>query len=153
MGIEAECVNHTGLLLADDLRRLRTGDVLIPLAYGRVYAELDVVLNHAQILPIAIVLVTDTLTVLRNRVDDILTVARGRSDMMSMHTATLGLIEAILVGIAARKPSQTILSPEALNMLRGELAGEPMDLPTCGFGAVKRDAKRRPGRGVKRLTR
>jgi hypothetical protein len=55
--------------------------------------------------------------------------------MLSMHTATLGLIEALLVGIATRRPAETIASLEDLNALRAELVGAPMDLP-----AGRRDA-------------
>ena len=36
-----------------------------------------------------------------------LPVARGRTNSLSMHTARLALIEALLVGIAARRPAET----------------------------------------------
>jgi DNA-binding MurR/RpiR family transcriptional regulator len=135
-GLEATSLTHTGLLLADGMRRLKHEDVLIILAYGRLYSELDALLNHAKQLKVATILVTDTLAGrLRSRVDEVLTVARGRSDMMSMHTATLGLIEAILVGIATRRPTETIASLKALNALRGSMAGQPMDLPSSRYGA------------------
>ena len=69
------------------------------------------------------------LTKLRNRVDWDLPVARGRADMLSMHTATLALIEALLVGIAADRPGETIANLESLNRLRSGLAGKAMNLP------------------------
>ena len=135
-GLEATSLTQTGLLLADGMCHVKRGDVLIILAYGRLYAELETLLTHAKQLKIATMLVTDTLAGrLRGRVDDVLTVARGRSDMMSMHTATLGLIEAILVGIATRRPTETIASLKALNALRGSIAGKPMDLPASSNGA------------------
>jgi DNA-binding MurR/RpiR family transcriptional regulator len=135
-GLDATSLTHTGLLLADGMRRLKHGDVLIILAYGRLYSELDALLTHAKQLKIETMLVTDTLAGrLRGRIDDVLTVARGRSDMMSMHTATLALIEAILVGVAARRPTETVASLKALNALRGSIAGQPMDLPSANFGA------------------
>jgi hypothetical protein len=49
--------------------------------------------------------------------------------MLSMHTATLGFIEALLVGVAAKRPDETLASLRALNDARGKLAGKAMKLP------------------------
>jgi DNA-binding MurR/RpiR family transcriptional regulator len=74
--------------------------------------------------------VTDTLAAtLRHRVDLVLPVARGRADMLSMHTATLGLIEALLVGVATKRPSETVASLRELNEVREKLAGKATNLP------------------------
>lgn len=134
-GIEAISLTHTGLLLADGLQRLREGDLLTIFAYGRVYRELAALLDQADRRGVPSILFTDTLArKLRHRVDLILPVARGRADMLSMHTATLGLIEALLVGIAAKRPAETVASLQSLNALRAQLVGEPMDLPAAQFG-------------------
>ena len=59
-------------------------------------------LDRAGGLGLPTILLTDTLgAALRKRVDLVLPVARGRADGLSMHTATLGLIEALLVGFVA----------------------------------------------------
>jgi DNA-binding MurR/RpiR family transcriptional regulator len=129
-GIEAHNLTQTGLLLADGLQRLRERDLLLIFAYGRVYRELAALLNQAERRRVARILFTDTLgPKLRRRVDVILPVARGRADMLSMHTATLGLIEALLVGVATKRPEETISNLRSLNELRAELVGGPMDLP------------------------
>jgi DNA-binding MurR/RpiR family transcriptional regulator len=74
--------------------------------------------------------VSDTLGArLRRRVDLVLPVARGRADRLSMHTATLALIEALLVGVAAARPEETLASLRDLNRLRGALEGRDMRLP------------------------
>jgi DNA-binding MurR/RpiR family transcriptional regulator len=102
-GIDTVCLSHTGLLFADDLRRLRKGDLLIALAYTHVYRELVVLLNEADRRRLKKVLITDSLAgKLGQRVDLVLPVARGKADMLSMHTATLSLIEALLVGVAVK---------------------------------------------------
>jgi DNA-binding MurR/RpiR family transcriptional regulator len=130
-GIDTICLSHTGLLFADDLRKLRKGDVLIALAYTHVYRELAVLLNEADRHGLKKLLITDSLaSKLRRRVDLILPVARGRADMLSMHTATLGLIEALLVGLAVKNSQGTVRSLEALNALREEVVGEAIDVPT-----------------------
>ncbi len=130
-GIDALSLTQTGLLLADGLQKLGEGDLLILFAYGRVYRELDALLDQADRCGATKILVSDTLGhKLRERVDLVLPVARGRADMLSMHTATLALIEALLVGVATERPEETIASLEALNRVRTVLAGKAMDLPT-----------------------
>ena len=134
-GLDSGSLGATGLLFADDMRRLRPGDLVIILAYGRVYRELAALLDESHRLGLATILLTDTLAAtLRRQVDQVLPVARGRSDMLSMHTATLGLIEALLVGVAATRPRETMASLAALNEARARLAGEPVDLPASEQG-------------------
>lgn len=134
-GIEAMSLTHTGLLLADGLQKLKGGDVLLIFAYGRVYRELTALMTHADRRGVTTILFTDTLAPkLRDRIGLILPVARGRADMLSMHTATLGLIEALLVGVAAVRPAETMASLRSLNALRADLVGQPMDLPAPQTG-------------------
>ncbi len=90
---------------------------------------------------------TDTLAAaLRERVGVVLPVARGRADMLSMHTATLALIEALLVGIATARQSKAIASLELLNDLRSQLVGQPMDIPTLNSSLEPASHKKRRGR-------
>jgi DNA-binding MurR/RpiR family transcriptional regulator len=132
-GVESSTLTQTGLLLADGLHRLKRGDLVVMLAYSRVYPELATLLAQANRLGLAKILLTDTLShALRKKVDLILPVARGNADWFSTHTATLGLLEALLVGLAAKRPSETLASLKNLNMLRSELAGEKMALPAVG---------------------
>ena len=129
-GRDAASLTHSGLLLADGLHRLRAGDVLVVLAYSRVYQELDALLRCADELGIPVVLITDTLGLpLRKRVEMTLPVARGRTEGFSTHTATLGLIEALLIGIAAKCPLETIAQLRKLNHLRAALASDSAILP------------------------
>lgn len=129
-GLDSATLTNTGLLFADDLIKLREGDLVIMLAYGRVYPELAALLDDIERLGLRSFLVTDTLAAtLRRRVDLVLPVARGQADMLSMHTATLGFVEALLVGVAAKRPDETLTSLNALNKARGKLAGKSMKLP------------------------
>jgi DNA-binding MurR/RpiR family transcriptional regulator len=128
-GFETLTFMQTGLLFADDLRKLRAGDVVIMMAYGRVYDELSVLLEESERLGLKSLLLTDGLGGrVQDKVSLILPVARGRADLLSMHTATLSLIEALLVGIAAEHPDAALQSVEKLNGLRAFLAGRPMDI-------------------------
>ncbi len=131
-GIDASALTDTGLLLADGLHRLRKDDLLIIFAYGRVYRELAVMLDHASECRTRCILVSDTLGAkLGSRVDLVLQVARGSAELLSMHTATLALIEALLVGVAAEHPGNTVANLETLNRLRSGLAERTMDLPAA----------------------
>jgi DNA-binding MurR/RpiR family transcriptional regulator len=126
-GLDAASLTNTGLLFADDLRKLRPGDLVLVLAYGRVYAELAALLDEIDRHGLRSFLVTDTLAAtLKDRVDLVLPVPRGRADMLSMHTATLGFIEALLVGVATKRPAETLASLEALNEARKRLSGKPI---------------------------
>ena len=132
-GHEAASLTHTGLLLADGLHRLRKDDVLVVLAYSRIYQELDALLRRANELAIPVVLLTDTLgPLLHKRVEIVLPVARGKTEGFSTHTATLGLIEALLIGIATKRPAETVAQLRELNNLRASLAGAAMVLPVGG---------------------
>lgn len=129
-GIEAYCLTNSGLLLADDLQKLRRGDMLVIFAYSRVYRELATLLREADRRHVGRLLITDSLGgQLHPSVDLVLGVARGKTGMLSMHTATLGLIETLLVGLAAIRPRETLASLRRLNESRAELAGKYMDLP------------------------
>ncbi len=129
-GLDTASLTRTGLLFADDLQKIRKGDFVVVLAYGRVYPELAVLLDETDRRRVGTLLLTDTLaTVLSKRVDLVLPVARGRVDMLSMHTATLGLLEALLVGVATKRPRQTSASLRSLNDARTKLVGRAMALP------------------------
>lgn len=132
-GLDAISLTRAGVLFADDLQQLRAGDVVIMMAYGRVYAELAALLDQISRRGLRSLLVTDTLAAtLRRQVELILPVPRGRADMLSMHTATLGFIEALLVGVAAKRPDETLAALKALNEAREQLAGKRSSLVLPG---------------------
>jgi DNA-binding MurR/RpiR family transcriptional regulator len=134
-GIDGSSLTDTGLLLADGLHKLRSSDLLIMLAYGRPYREITALIDHAKTLGLRTILITDTLgPKLTRRVDHVLPVERGRADALSLHTATLALIEALLVGVAAKRPAETVASLKTLNSLRTKIAGQSMDLPSPDDG-------------------
>ncbi|TAZ44275.1 MurR/RpiR family transcriptional regulator [Rhizobium leguminosarum] len=129
-GVPARPMNQTGLLLADQILALQPGDLVMIMAYGRVYAEVEVLIRHANSLGLQIVLITDSLEeTLRPRVSRVLNIARGRIDAFSLHTVTLAFLENLLVGVATLKPQATLASLEQLNALRAELArGDDLDV-------------------------
>lgn len=128
-GVESTSLTQTGLLLADGLHGLREGDVVVALAYSRVYKEIKALLAEAGRLGLPSILLTDSLgEALGKEVELVLPVARGNADWFSTHTATMGLIEALLIGVAAKRPTETVESLKKLNALRSSLAGDTMKL-------------------------
>lgn len=128
-GLDAFGLTHTGLLLADQLLRLRKDDLLLIMAYGRIYPELRALFDRADQVKAARILVTDTLgPKLGKRSDLVLPIPRGRADKFSMHTATLAFLETLLVGIATQRPKKTIDTLAELNRLRADVTGRMLAL-------------------------
>ena len=129
LGLETISLTQTGLLLADKIQHFRQGDLLAIFAYGQVYRELAVMLDQADLHKMPTLLFSDTLGVkLHHRVTRVLPVARGRMNMLSMHTATLALIEAIMVGVAMKRSKESLASLEGLSQIRTALNEKPTGL-------------------------
>jgi DNA-binding MurR/RpiR family transcriptional regulator len=130
-GIDGLALSRTGLLFADELRKLRRDDVLVVLAYGQLYTEVAALLERSEQLRLKTYLITDTLAgTLQQRVEMVLSVPRGHADMLSMHTTTLGFLEAVLVGIATVRPSETLTALNELNESRHKLVGNALPVQT-----------------------
>jgi DNA-binding MurR/RpiR family transcriptional regulator len=149
-GIESRSMTQTGVLLADDLHRLKKSDAVVILAYTRVYHELEGLLARTAHIGARTILLTDSLGgALSKQVDLVLPVARGNTEWFSTHTGTLGLIEALLIGLAAKQPSETVAELKTLNELRSQLAGSGVELSVSSFrtgrkqGLSKRTRARR----------
>lgn len=133
IGLAARALTQTGLSLADGLHSVRGQDCLVILAYSRVYREVEAVLEVAEAHGIQCILLTDTLrAALAPRVDLILPVQRGQSRLFSMHTATLGLIEALLTGIAMERAGPALEALNELNVLRARLTQDRPHRPLGG---------------------
>jgi DNA-binding MurR/RpiR family transcriptional regulator len=124
LGLDTKSLVRAGMLLADDIRPFAKGDVLVLFAYGRVSREVSTLLALAKRHHMPKILITDSPAPgLSARVDMVLPVARGRIGMLSMHAATLALIEALIVGVAAQQPEASLASLEELTLLRQYLTG------------------------------
>jgi DNA-binding MurR/RpiR family transcriptional regulator len=123
-GRTALVLNATGSTLADQLLGLRKGDVLLMLAYTRLYNEVKAVFAQAGSLGLPTVLLTEALgTRLANRADHVVVVPRGRPGGVALHGATLMALEAIIFSLAAAKPEAALTSLDRLAALRRTIAG------------------------------
>jgi DNA-binding MurR/RpiR family transcriptional regulator len=123
IGLEASALTEAGVLFADALNRIRGSDVLVMLAFGPPYPEIEALVTQAERLRLGSLLITDSLgQTYARKVRLVVPVQRGRVSALSLHTATLAMLEALLIGIAAARPAETIESLEKLNAMRSEIA-------------------------------
>lgn len=122
-GRAAGVLDRTGLGLADQLLGLATGDALLLLAYGVPYRESIATAAEGKRLGLPIVLVTDTPdSRLAKSADVVVRARRGRAGGVALHAATLALLEAIVIGLAAHGRNDSLRALERLNQLRAGVA-------------------------------
>jgi len=122
MGAQALALRQTGLLFADDLQQLGPNDAVVALAYNRPYPEVTALFDQISDLALPSVLITSPGPILPDhRAAITLRVARGPRDGISMHAATLALIEALLVGYAGIRSADVQNSLKNLNSARTKL--------------------------------
>lgn len=122
LGLPTTALSDSGVGLADGLLSVGKGDVILMIAYAPVYREVSVVLDHAEANNAPVALIGDSLApYVRKRVVEILPVPRGRADHLSMHGATIVLIEAMIVALAAQDRGAALASLEKFGALRGAI--------------------------------
>jgi DNA-binding MurR/RpiR family transcriptional regulator len=118
-GRVSRTIDATGAMLADQLMDLRRGDVLLILAYGRLYKEVRTVFAEAGELGLATVLVTEADgTPLAKLADVAVAIPRGRPGQVALHGATFVGLEAMVLSLAAARPDAAVASLDKLNRLR-----------------------------------
>lgn len=126
-GRPAEALLASGLLLADELLAAKAGDVLLLMAYERLDRDADAALARANDLGLPVVLLTDTLgPKLASRVDVALPALRGRGGAWSGGAATMAILDALLLALAARDRGRSLGALAELNELRKRLRAAPV---------------------------
>jgi DNA-binding MurR/RpiR family transcriptional regulator len=126
-GRAARAVTASGLLLADELLAAREGDALLLMAYERLEVNAEVTLARANELGLPVVLVTDTLGAkLADRVDVTLPAPRARGGTLSGAVATMTILDALLLALAAADRGRSLAALAELNELRRGLRAAPV---------------------------
>jgi DNA-binding MurR/RpiR family transcriptional regulator len=129
LGRSAVTMTNTGIVLADALLDVRPTDVIVLIAFGRIYREVDAILDRARLLEVPVVLVTDTLGLaLAERITVALSAPRGRRGMLPSAAPTVLVMDALLLGVAASDRPRALLALERLNDLRAEIVGYRIDV-------------------------
>jgi DNA-binding MurR/RpiR family transcriptional regulator len=128
-GRRAKCCDAAGILLADQLLDLTSGDVVLALAYGRPYREVKGLFAEARRLGLPIVLVSEAAgTALAKFADVVLVIPRGKPQRVALHGGTLVGLESIVLALAAANGDQAVTTLERLNMLRLGVSGQRHDV-------------------------
>lgn len=122
IGLRSQPMAVLGVALADQLPWIAPGDVIVMLANAPLYREVEVLLDYASEVGATVVLISDSLgPLVGGRVETVISVPRGRSDHLALHCATLVLIEALTLGLAARNRNEEINHLDRLSRLRGRI--------------------------------
>jgi DNA-binding MurR/RpiR family transcriptional regulator len=128
-GHRSMCLDATGIMLADQMLDLRTGDVVLALAYGRAYREVIGLFGEARRLRLPIVLVSETAdSALAKWTNVVLVIPRGKPQRVALHGGTLVGLEAIALALAAANRACAVASLERLNALRIGVSGQRHDV-------------------------
>jgi len=123
-GRHSRVLNATGATLAEQLVDMRSGDVLLILAYGRLYQEVEALVGEAKSLRLTTVLVTEANgTALAKLAKVVIAIPRGRPGHVALHGATLVALEALVLSLTAMKPDSAMASLDNLNHLRTVIDG------------------------------
>jgi DNA-binding MurR/RpiR family transcriptional regulator len=115
----ALAITARGLGLADALLGLRKGDVILAIAYERLTPETRIALDRAHELGLHSVLITDTLGLaLTGRFTAALTARRSGSGMYHQSAITMVVLDALLLGLAARDRVAALGAAEELERIR-----------------------------------
>jgi DNA-binding MurR/RpiR family transcriptional regulator len=129
LGQPTAALVHTGASFADELLSLAPGDAVVVFAYGRPQSHVDVLLERAHQLGIAVVLVTDALGRRYGRkVHTTLASGRGRPGLFASHGTTVVLIEALVIAVASADRDHAEQALNTLNDLRAALLGRRADV-------------------------
>jgi len=129
VGRRSSAMVHTGTSFADELLTLASTDAVAVFAYGKPQVHVSVLLDRAEAVGAPVVLITDvTDRRLADRVDAVVNCGRGAPGLFASHAATLVVVEALVLGLAARDSAHAQQSLSTLNDLRASLAGRRVDV-------------------------
>ncbi|MDB5415250.1 MAG: transcriptional regulator, RpiR family [Rubritepida sp.] len=108
--------------LADRLMHLTKGDGVVAIAYGHFSGEAVTLFEEAQRLNLPVVLVTDSMERRLTRHADVVIIApRGDDRRIDLHAATLLVLDALTMGLAACDGDRAVGSLERLINLRDSI--------------------------------
>lgn len=122
VGRTTVAVTGRSYALADELVQIRKGDAVVLLAYERLVADHEAVLDRAAGRSVPCVLITDHLALAAaGRFEVALSAGRGATDTMPSVTVPLVLLEALTLGVVGRDRQRALGALDELNRLREQL--------------------------------
>jgi DNA-binding MurR/RpiR family transcriptional regulator len=128
-GRNSKCLDSTGIMLADQMLDLRSGDAVLALAYGRAYREVTGLFREARRLRLPVVLVSESDdSPLAKSADVVVVIPRGKRQRVALHGGTLVGMEALALMLAAVDPEKAVATLDRLNVLRTAVSGQRHDV-------------------------
>lgn len=122
IGMATRRLNTDGFRLADEVMGLGPKDALVIFAPGRVTRDIDVLLDHAQLVGASLILVTDELhDRLAPRVNAVLTAPHTPTGLTSEGLTGILVSDVLVQGISAVAPDAALRSSQLLNDIRARL--------------------------------
>lgn len=119
LGLIARHIGGMGFDTADDLMQLRAGDCVVVFCPGRLFREIEVILDRAERLSVPVVLITSGLPAeVRERMSVVIDIAASPGGLTGETLMPLLLVDAILLGLGARDRSRATASSRLLNETR-----------------------------------
>ena len=121
-GLTTRRLNTDGFRMADEILNLGPTDTLVIFAPGRITRDIDVLLDHAQLVGARTILVTDELHErLSPRVDAMLTAPHTPTGLTSESLTGILISDVLVQGISAVAPDAALRSSQLLNDIRSRL--------------------------------
>ena len=122
LGLLSRQVAGMGFDIADDLMQVREGDCVVIFCPGRLFREIEVILDHAERLGVRALLVTSGLPPeVRERMDVVVDIAGSPGGLTGETLVPLVLVDAVLLGLGARDRSRATASSRLLNETRRQI--------------------------------
>jgi DNA-binding MurR/RpiR family transcriptional regulator len=118
-GILTISMTESGRDLVEKLQLMHRHDVLLATGFHHNNIELAAVIDHAHKIGCRIILLTDTLgSVYRDKVDVVLSARRGPVSNFHSLTVPMAILNALILGVAMRKPHATLAALDQFQKLR-----------------------------------
>ncbi|HVO04299.1 MAG TPA: MurR/RpiR family transcriptional regulator [Candidatus Cybelea sp.] len=122
IGLATTALSASGIGLADRLVGLGKGDAVLAIAYAPIYREVAVTFDEAARLALPVILISDSLgPFVGDRARIVLPVPRGRAGNLSLHGATMVVVEALIMALAAQRRDAALGALERLAAIRGAI--------------------------------
>lgn len=119
LGLVTRQIGGMGFDIADDLMQLRRGDCVVIFCPGRLFREIEVILDCAERLEVPVLLVTSGLPPeVRERMAVILDLAASPSGLTGEVLVPLLVMDAVLLGVGAQDRTRATASSRQLNETR-----------------------------------
>lgn len=121
-GIPGKAYNLTGVVLAEKLLHMDTGDVLIMLMHGRAHREALTTLAEAKRLKVPVIMIVGREDApLRSEAEASLVLPRHKADNLALHSQAMFALEALHLGVSMITADRSLKTLDRLITMRKDI--------------------------------